>query len=551
MQRIVARQYVTRRILARPGCDAGHGRLRFGLPHAAHKDVRVGTVLMLEAISSGLAAVLQPATLAIMLLGILIGFLVGILPGLGGAVTLAIMLPFTFGMEPVQGFAFLLGMWVVTSTTGDLTSVLFGVPGEATSAAAVMDGYPLTRKGQGGRALGAVLTSSAMGAIFGAVVLALSITLIRPVVLALGAPEFFALTVLGLTFVITLAGKHLIKGFIMVSLGLLVALVGVDPEVGVPRFTFGQLYLWEGINLIPVVVGLFGGSEVLQLMLSKTSIAKASSPDQTKLNGTARGVMDALRHWNLVLRTAGIGALIGMLPGLGGSVAQWIAYGHAKQTSKNPDQFGKGAIDGVIAAGATNNAKDGGSLIPTIAFGIPGGAATAVLLGGFMILGLTPGKEMLTTRLDVTMSMVWIAIISNLVAVGLALLFIRPLMKLTKLQGPVLIPALVLLLVIGSYTATNSFADVLVMVAASALGVVCLRWDWPRVPFLLAVVLGGFAEGYLNLSNSIFGPEWVTRPIVLGIGVVILASIVYGVRTNRRSKSAPVQELPAPTQKVN
>jgi putative tricarboxylic transport membrane protein len=506
---------------------------------------------MLEAIASGLAAVLQPATLAIMLLGILIGFLVGILPGLGGAVTLAIMLPFTFGMEPVQGFAFLLGMWVVTSTTGDLTSVLFGVPGEATSAAAVMDGYPLTRKGQGGRALGAVLTSSAMGAIFGALVLALSITLIRPVVLALGAPEFFALTVLGLTFVITLAGKHLIKGFIMVSLGLLVALVGVDPEVGVPRFTFGQLYLWEGINLIPVVVGLFGGSEILQLMLSKTSIAKASSPDQNKLNGTGRGVLDALRHWNLVLRTAGIGALIGMLPGLGGSVAQWIAYGHAKQTSKNPDEFGKGAIDGVIAAGATNNAKDGGSLIPTIAFGIPGGAATAVLLGGFMILGLTPGKEMLTTRLDVTMSMVWIAIISNLVAVGIALLFIRPLMKLTKLQGPVLIPALVLLLVIGSYTATNSFADVWVMVAASAVGVVCLRWDWPRVPFLLAVVLGGFAEGYLNLSNSIFGAEWVTRPIVLGIGVAILASIVYGVRTNRRSKSAPVQELPAPAQKVN
>lgn len=501
---------------------------------------------MLEAISSGLTEVLQPATLAIMLLGILIGFLVGILPGLGGAVTLAIMLPFTFGMEPVQGFAFLLGMWVVTSTTGDLTSVLFGVPGEATSAAAVMDGYPLTKKGQGGRALGAVLTSSALGAIFGAVVLALSITLIRPVVLALGAPEFFALTILGLTFVITLAGKQLIKGFIMVSIGLLVALVGVDPQVGIERFTFGQLYLWDGINLIAIVVGLFGGAEVLQLMLSKSSIAQPSGPGQNKLHGTGQGVLDVFRHWSLVLRSAGIGALIGMLPGLGGSVAQWMAYGHAKQTSKNPEQFGKGAIDGVIAAGATNNAKDGGSLIPTIAFGIPGGAATAVLLGGFMILGLTPGKEMLTTHLDVTMSMVWITIISNLVAVGIALLFIRPLMKLTKLQGPVLIPALVLLLVIGSYTATNSFADVLVMVAASAFGVVCLRWDWPRVPFLLAVVLGGFAETYLNLSNSIFGTTWMTRPIVLVLGVVILGSVIYGIRTNRRAASRLKPELSSP-----
>lgn len=504
---------------------------------------------MLDAISDGLLQVLQPETLAIMLLGIFIGFLVGILPGLGGAVTLAIMLPFTFGMEPVQGFAFLLGMWVVTSTAGDITSVLFGVPGEATSAAAVMDGYPLTRKGQGGRALGAVLTSSALGAIFGAIVLGLSITFIRPVVLALGPPEFFALTILGLTFVITLAGKDLFKGFIMVTLGLLVALVGIDPQIGVPRFTFDQLYLWDGISLIPIVVGLFGGAEVLQLMLSKTSIAQEIGPDQQKLNGTARGVKDTFRHWLLVVRSAGIGTLVGMLPGLGGSVAQWLAYGNAKQMSKHPEQFGKGAIEGVIAAGATNNAKDSGSLIPTIAFGIPGGAGTAVLLGGFMILGLVPGKEMLTTNLDVTFSMVWIAIIANLIAVVLAILLIRPLMRLTRIQGPLLIPALILLLVVGAYTATNSFADILVMLGAAALGVVCLRWNWPRVPFLLAVVLGGFAEGYLNLSNSIFGMHWLTRPGVLLLAVAILASTVYGLRMSWRTNAASARKPSSSTTK--
>ena len=497
---------------------------------------------MLDAILSGLSQVLLPQTLALMMLGILIGFIVGILPGLGGAVTLAIMLPFTFSMDPVQGFAFLLGMWVVTSTAGDITSVLFGVPGEATSAAAVLDGYPLTRKGQGGRALGAVLTSSAMGALCGAVVLALSITLIRPVVLALGPPEFFALTILGLTFVITLSGKNLLKGFVMVALGILIALVGVDPQVGVPRFTFGQLYLWDGIALIPVVVGLFGGAEVLQLMLSKTSIAAASTPESKKLSGTATGVMDTFRHWVVVVRSAAIGVLVGLVPGLGGSVAQWVAYGQAQQSSKKPELFGKGAIDGVIAAGATNNAKDAGSLIPTIAFGIPGGAGTAVLLGGFMILGLNPGQEMLTTHLDVTFSMVWITIFSNLIAVALAVLFIRPLTKLTRIPGRVLIPGLILLLVVGSYTASNSFADILVMLVASAIGVICLRWDWPRVPFLLAIVLGGFAENYLNLSTSIFDMAWVTRPGVLILAVVILASVTYGIRTTRRRSRVIVPE---------
>lgn len=497
---------------------------------------------MLDIIGSALTEVLQPATLLIMLLGIGIGFMVGILPGLGGAVTLALMLPFTFGMEPVQGFAFLLGMWVVTSTAGDITSVLFGIPGEATSAAAVLDGYPMTRKGQGGRALGAVLTSSAMGAIFGAIVLALTITLIRPVVLALGPPEFFMLTIVGLTFVISLSGKSMLKGFIMMCLGLLVALVGIDPQVGIPRFDFGQLYLWDGIDLIPVVVGLFGGAEVLQLMLSKKSIASNSLPN--KVSGTAAGVWDAVRHWWVALRAAAIGVVVGMLPGLGGSVAQWVSYGQAQHSSKHPEMFGKGAIDGLVAAGATNNAKDSGSLIPTIAFGIPGGAATAVLLGGFMILGLNPGQEMLTTRLDLTFSMVSITIISNVIAVAVAILFIKPLMKLTKIQAPVLVPGLILLLIVGAYTANSRWEDIVVMLTASVLGVACLRWDWPRVPFLLAVVLGGFAEIYLNLSTSIFGSDWVTRPGVLILGAVIIASVVYGVIVSRRT----ARKMPATKQ---
>jgi putative tricarboxylic transport membrane protein len=478
-----------------------------------------------DALLQGLAAVLEPDTFTLMLLGVAIGFVVGILPGLGGPVTLALMLPFTFGMEPTQAFAFLLGMSVVTATTGDITSVLFGIPGEATSAAAALDGYPMTRRGEAGRALGAVLFSSGLGSIFGAVVLALSIPLIRPVVLALSAPEFFVLTMLGLAFVVTLSGGNVLKGFLMAAFGLFVALIGVDSQEGVPRYVFGQLYLWDGIDLIPLVIGLFGGAEVLQLMLSKKSISGGAEQLPNSLAGVKRGVRDTIMHWRVVIRASGVGVLVGIVPGLGGSVAQFIAYGHAKQSSKNPEQFGKGSVEGVIASGANNNAKDGASLIPTIAFGIPGGASTAVLLSAFLIVGLNPGPEMLTTNLDVTYSMVWVIVLANLVAIGVAFTVLRPLTKLTFISGPLLVPFLLLLLGLGAYTTTNSFSDILVMLAAATVGVVCIRWNWPRVPFLLAVVLGAIAERYLFLSVSLFGWSWYARPIVVGL-LCILSMIL-------------------------
>src|ERR671919_2064810 len=247
---------------------------------------------MLTDALNGLAQVFQPVPLMLMLLGVAIGFVVGILPGLGGAVTLALMLPFTFDMQPVEAFAFLLGALVVTSTTGDITSVLFGIPGEATSAATVLDGYPMTRRGEAGRALGAVLFSSLVGAIVGAAILAVSVPVIRPIVLAFGPPEFLMLTVLGLSFVVALAGRQLLKGFLMAAFGFLLAMVGLDPQSSIQRFTFGQLYLWEGINVVPVVVGLFGGAEVLQLMMTRGSIARHQTDE--RIAGVMQGVRDTM-----------------------------------------------------------------------------------------------------------------------------------------------------------------------------------------------------------------------------------------------------------------
>ncbi|MBI2755781.1 MAG: tripartite tricarboxylate transporter permease [Chloroflexi bacterium] len=481
----------------------------------------------MDILIGSLFAVLEPSTFGLMLVGIAIGFVVGILPGLGGAVTLALMLPFTYSMSPVTAFAFLLGMHSVTATTGDITSVLFGIPGEATTAATVFDGYPMTRRGEAGRALGAVLFSSLVGAVFGAFVLAISVPVIRPIVLAFGPPEFFMLTVLGLSFVISLARRNVLKGFIMAGLGFFLAMVGLDPQAGIPRYTFGQLYLWEGINLVPVVVGLFGMAEVLQLMMTKSSIASAEQRSVGRITGVMQGVRDTFTHWWLTLRCSAIGVAIGLIPGMGGAVSQFIAYAHAQQTSRHPEEFGKGSIEGVLAAGSVNNAKEGGALIPTLAFGIPAGTAMAILLSAFLVTGLVPGPDMLGKNLNVTYAMVWTIVIANVITVAVSFLFLQQLARITFVKGSLLVPFLLVLLALGAYTANNSFADILVMLVFGAIGVGAIRFNWPRAPLLLAMVLGDTTERYLFLSYSLFQWSWVTRPLVLLLAVVTLLGVFW------------------------
>jgi TctA family transporter len=451
------------------------------------------------------------------------------------------MLPFIYEMQPIPAFAFLLGMHAVVATTGDITSVLFGIPGEATTVATIFDGHPMARRGEAGRALGAVLFSSLVGAVIGAAVLALSVPVMRPLVLLFGPPEFLMLAVVGLTFVVALSTGNMIKGFLMALLGFVVAMVGLDPFAGRPRFAFGQLYLWDGISIIPVVIGLFALPETLMLLSTRGSIATANTGPIARVMD---GVRDTVRYWWLTLRCSVIGVFIGIIPGMGGATAQFLAYAHAQQTSRHPEAFGKGSIEGVLAAGSVNNSKEGGSIIPTVAFGVPGSTSTAILLGAFLILGLVPGPDMLdpAKHLDVTFAMVWVIVLANIVAVAVSFVFLRQLVRLTFVKSSWLVPFLLLLMTIGAYTTHNDLLDIVVMLVFGAVGWAAIRWGWPRAPFLLAVVLGTTVERYLYLSHQLYEWGWLVRPSVLALIAIALLGLGYSIRQERRNRATPRAE---------
>ena len=473
-----------------------------------------------------------------MLIGVAIGFAVGILPGLGGPTTLALMLPFVFKMTPVEAFAFLLGMAAVTNTTGDITSILFGIPGEPTTASTIVDGHPMAKNGEAGRALGAAIMSSLFGAVFGAFALALAIPVVRPLVLTFGSPEFFMLAVLGITFVASLSGEALLKGLLAGCLGLWFATIGLDPVSGIQRYTFGQLFLWDGIGLVPVTIGFFAIPEVIDLAVQGSSIAKV---EVDRLGGVWQGVRDTFHHWLLVLRCSAIGTFIAIIPGMGAATTQWLAYAHAVQSSPNRERFGKGAVEGVLGPGAANNSTLGGSLVTTIAFGVPASVTMAILMGAFLIQGLVPGPAMLTPapkgHLAVTFAMVWTIVISNVITVAVCFLFLRQVARITQIRGALLIPFILMLIAVGAFAEKNVFEDVLVVLVFGALGWVMTRLDWPRPPLLLGLVLGPLAENKLFLSTDNYGLAWLVRPGVLLLLAVIVVGVLGPMLIERRRRA--------------
>ena len=398
----------------------------------------------------------------------------------------------------------------------------------------------MTKKGEAGRALGAALMSSLVAGIEGAIILAISIPIMRPLVLFFASPELFMLAMLGITFIVSLSGDSLLKGLLAAGIGLMLATIGVDPQTGALRYTLGTLYLWDGLSLIPVVIGLFAIPEIVDLGVRGTSIVEDKVE---KLEGVMEGVKDTFRHFWLTMRCGLIGVLIGALPGLGGGVSQWLAYGHAVQSSKDQSRFGKGAVEGVLGPGAANNSKEGGNLIPTVAFGIPGSASMAILLGAFLLVGLQPGPEMLAKHLDITFAMVWILVIANIVTAGVSFLFLNQLVKITFVRGGLLIPFLLMFVFLGSFTAHNSLNDILVTIIFGLLGYFMVLFEWPRPPFVLGLVLGRIAENNLWISSAAYGTSWLLHPSIIVIFLMILTTLGYSIfKAYKRKVSASSNE---------
>lgn len=491
---------------------------------------------VLGALFEGISQIfVWPIPLA-MLGGIIIGLIVGILPGIGGIGTLALFLPFVYKMSPPLGIAFLLGMHSVCATSGGLTSVLFSMPGESSSAATLLDGFPMTKKGQAAKACSIVLTASMVGGIIGALVLALSIPVMRTVIKAFGPAEFLMMITMGISFVGALSGERPLIGIACGGLGLLLSLIGDDPITGTIRYTFGWIYLWDGLQLVPLTVGLFAIGELLEYGIERTSISQQEAVSGFKMQWRQvwEGAVYVFKRFDLTLRCSLIGMLIGAVPGIGAVVAAFISYGHAKQTSRHPEEFGQGNPEGVLAPEAADNAKEGGALIPTIGFGIPGSAAMALILAAFMILGLKPGPEMLTKNLSITFTIVWTLVIANIIGAIIALSWVPAMSRVTNLRPSILVPLVLILALLGA-SSRGYVEDVLMALFFGVMGYVMRLMDLPRAPVILGFVLGRPFEINLHLTLQIFGPGFLfKRPIALVLALIIILTVAHEFRSRYR-----------------
>jgi TctA family transporter len=471
-------------------------------------------------------ALIEPERLMFLTIGCLLGLVLGIVPGIGGLAGTAMLLPFTFSMDPYSAFALLLGLGATTATGDPIPAVLFGIPGGAASAATVLDGFPMAKRGEAGRALSAAYMASLMGGIFGALLLAITIPILRPVMLYLGSPELLAFAVLGISMVAVLSGNAPLRGITAGCFGVMIAMVGADPQTGTPRWTFDMLYLWEGVPMTPLLLGMFALPELCDLLIGRVSIAKKVDNKEV-YKGQWQGVKDCLDNWWLILRCSWIGGGIGSIPGISAAVVDWLAYGHALKTEKGAAQsFGKGDVRGVIASESSNNAKEGGALVPTVAFGVPGSATMAILLGAFLIHGLVPGPDMLSKNLSLTYSMVWSIALANIVGAGLCYAFSPQFARIATLRYTLILPAVLGIVYIGAFEASRSWDDMFALLIFGVLGWVMKQAKWPRPPLILGVVLGDFIERYLFISIGRYGMSWITRPVVAVLFALAIIGLV-------------------------
>jgi putative tricarboxylic transport membrane protein len=471
--------------------------------------------------------------------GTCIGLLFGAIPGLGGTTALALLIPLTYGMDQADAIMLMGGSMAATSTGGSVSAILLNTPGIAPNAATTFDGFPLAQQGRAGEAIGAAATASAMGGLIGVFSLLLVIPIAKEIVLLFSPPEFFLLAIFGLCAIAVSTGTRLLQGLVAAIFGFICAFVGFDYVSGIVRYAYGVDALWDGIKLVPALIGLFAISQMIDLAVKGGSISDNAL--QVKIQRVSVGISQVFRNWSTMLVGSGIGTFIGAVPGVGGTVAAFLSYSTQVQRDPNPDvPYGKGNIRGVIAPESANNAKDGGSLIPTLAFGIPGSAETAVFLGAMVLHGLEPGPRLLFDHEDVVFTLVLTLTIACVVATLIVLALAKPMAYLTLVDAHILTPTVTIVALVGAYALQGEFGDVVVAMAFGIIGYLMIRFDYPRITFTIALVLGEITErsffqamGISDGSLMIFVTRNVSL-ILIGLCIVTLLIPSFRLYMNRR-----------------
>jgi putative tricarboxylic transport membrane protein len=475
----------------------------------------------LQHLLTGLAAAASLQNLSFALIGCILGTLIGVLPGLGPAAGTAILIPLTFTLDPIGALIMLSAIYYGAMYGGTITSVLINVPGEAASVVTCFDGYQMAKQGRGGTALGI----AAIGSFVGGIAATLALIVVAPplarVALSFGPPEFFALMLVGLALITGLSGQSLLPALVMAVLGLLVALVGIDPVRGAPRFTFGVPSLYDGVGFIPVVMGLFGVAEIL-LTIEK--------PYRQVIKTNLSSLLPSRPEWRRALgaigRGTGIGFFLGLIPGVGSIIPTFVAYVFEKRISKTPEQFGQGAIEGVAAPETANNAYANAAMIPLLTLGIPSSPTIAVLMGAFIINGLTPGPFLFKERPDLVWAVIASFMIGNVLLLVLNLPFVGLWARLLHLPYQYVCVGTLLFCVIGAYSLQQSVFDVGVMIACGIIGYGLRKVDLPIAPLVLGLILGPFIEKSLRTSLEMSGGDFsifFTRPLCLGLLLIAAA----------------------------
>jgi len=493
-------------------------------------------ISLFQAAFQGLLNLMQLKVFLALLVGVGIGTFTAVAPqGLGMPLVYAMLLPVVIKWEPLTGIALLIGASSVSAICAAYLPILFGIPGGAGSQATVLDGYPMGKRGEARRALGASFMAGGMGCVIGTLTLLVAIPAARPLIYLMGSPELFVVMLWGLSMVAVLAGRRPIKGLIATAFGLLLATVGQQAQSGIMRFVFDQPYLLDGFAISIIALALFGIPSALDLALTKLGVEQQPAPLKGSL---LDGAKDTLREWWLVVRCSFVGVWVGIVPGLGSQVVDWLAYGHAAQSCKGAkESFGKGDVRGVIAPESANDAKDGGDLITTLLLGFPQGVVTALFIVALLAWGFLPGPEMVKKNADLIYSIVWIQGIAGITGTLVGFVLSKELARLAQVRYSFMVPVLFIFILMGAFSVNRDPVDLLVVVTFGILGYFMKRGGYPRPAMILGLVLGDLMEKYLYRSMASYGFSWLTRPGVVVLLVLTAVSFVLTLRGRLERKT--------------